>query len=151
LAEHETAEKILSAALRANPDDEMLRNNMAVTLMDLGRVGEAESIFEAIPEEVRTKPDHYALRATQGMLEFRKNNPEEGRRLYLQTIAAALEKGVKVTAARAAFHLAIEEVIAHTSEAIAATKRLDEFKSEAQRGEVACLLKRLNTEIDRLR
>src|SRR5439155_16681610 len=89
--DHRLSEEFARRGLRANPADGLLRNNLVVALANQGQVEEAASEFNQIsdaPEELRT-----TLIATEGLLQFRKGNLEEGRRRYREAIERAERDG----------------------------------------------------------
>lgn len=108
--EFESAREIAEAGLKSNPNDPMLLNNLAVCLMELDRIGEAEHVLGHLRAEDRASNAENTFRATFGMLEFRKGNVDEGRRLYNQAIERAISSGDKADTVRALFHLAFEEI-----------------------------------------
>jgi tetratricopeptide (TPR) repeat protein len=139
----EAGKDVALGALRSNPNDPFLLNNLAVCLMELGELASAESYLASLPTDKRSGAEA-TYRATFGMLEFRKENIEEGRRLYLEAIEKAKDTGDKATAARAAFHLAFEELNAHTSHVDEAIKRLKEFEGQEDLVEKARFFERVN-------
>lgn len=143
LRDYSTGKLITKAALRSNPDDPTLLNNLAVCLMELNELPEAELVLSRLKIETPDKKSDAVYKATFGMLAFRKGDVAEGRRLYLEAIQAAKEIGAHKTAARAAIHLAIEELIANTSASGEAIERLREFRDQEADREIYPLLDRL--------
>jgi len=131
-------------SLRSNPDDPMLVNNLAVCLMEIGDLAAAETYLSRLSVEGRSGVMEATYKATYGMLEFRKGNIEEGRRLYQEAIEKAKNSSDKGTAARAAFHLAFEELVAHTTHVDEAIKRLKEFEGQDDFVERARFFERVN-------
>jgi hypothetical protein len=82
-------------------------------------------------------------KATYGMLAFRKGDPDSGRRLYLEAIEDAKREGLRPTAARAAFHLAIEELVAGTDQSEPAVARISRLDKADEFVESARLLSRV--------
>ena len=78
------------AGLSANPSDQLLRNNLVFSLVHAGQLADAERAFCKIgkPKENMRIP----LLATEGLLQYRRDNPSEGRRLYLTAIEEARSK-----------------------------------------------------------
>jgi tetratricopeptide (TPR) repeat protein len=141
----QSGKEIALAGLRSNPDDLILLNNLAVCRMELGELEEAEATLSLLKqEEIATKMD-VTYKATFGMLEFRKGNHEEGRKLYLEAIEYAKNTGDKERAVRAAFHLVFEELIAHSSHVEEAIRRLKDFKAESGFVEWARFFERVNS------
>ncbi len=85
------------------------------------------------------------------MLAFRKGNTEEGRKLYLEAIAAAKISGSRPTAARAAFHLVFEEIIAQSSHVEDSIRQLREFEGIEDFKEWPRFFDRINTLMQRRR
>ena len=107
----EQAAAIARAALLANPDEFMLHNNLAFSLLELDRVPEALDHLTAMERLKKTELDETISLATHGLLAFRQGNPEEGRALYSESIRQATDTGV---AAAAQLELAVEETLAET-------------------------------------
>ncbi|MES2220207.1 MAG: tetratricopeptide repeat protein [Acidobacteriota bacterium] len=137
------ARLIAQAGLRANPDDPTLLNNLAVCLMELGELDEAETILSRLEAKGDDKRLSAIHKATFGMLAFRKGNPEDGRKLYLEAIRYAESANAKQTAARAAIHLLLEEYIAKTAHVEEALNRLRDFRDLMGIREISRLLSRV--------
>ncbi len=120
----ENGKKIAERGLISNQDDAGLLNNLAVCLMELGDLEKAESVISRLKAVERGGRSEAVHRATYGMLAFRKGDVEAGRKLYREAIEWARGVGAKPVAARAAFHLAIEELLARTDQADAAVSRI---------------------------
>jgi tetratricopeptide (TPR) repeat protein len=122
----ESGRRVAERGLVSNQDDTGLLNNLAVCLMELGEITEAEEVVSRLRAAERGAKSSAIHKATYGMLEFRKGDPDSGRRLYLEAIEDAKNEGSRPTAARAAFHLAIEELIAGTDQSEPAVKRISQ-------------------------
>lgn len=120
----EGGKEVAERGLVANQDDTTLLNNLAVCLMELGEMERAESIVNRLTTAERASGLETIYQATRGILAFRKGDLEHGRKLYREAIAAAIKAGDRPLAARAKFHLAIEELIAATEEADAVVKQI---------------------------
>jgi benzoyl-CoA reductase/2-hydroxyglutaryl-CoA dehydratase subunit BcrC/BadD/HgdB len=79
------------------------------------------------------------------MLAFKKGNHTEGRRLYKEAIEQASRAGSRVTAARAAFHLVYEELMAHASNVGDSIETMKEFDDQREVAELAQFFERVNT------
>jgi tetratricopeptide (TPR) repeat protein len=143
--DYEAAKAIAQAGLRSNPDDPMLLNNLAVCLLELNELAEAEATLSRLKPEDRGGRMDSTYKATFGMLAFRKGDPEGGRTLYLEAIEEAKNRGLKETAARAAFHLAFEDLIAHSPHIEDSIRRLKEFEGQKDFVEQARFFERVNT------
>jgi tetratricopeptide (TPR) repeat protein len=135
--------------VRANPDDPGILNNLAYCLLELGKIPEAESALaraKSDPDKPGLEP---ALKATKGLLAFRKGDLAEGRRLYLEAIEKAKALGSRPNAARAAYHLAYEELLTDSPTADDAIGRMKEFKDQQQIAELAGFFERVTTLLKR--
>jgi tetratricopeptide (TPR) repeat protein len=143
IGDFKTGSDITSAALRSNPHDLSLLNNLAVCQIEEGELKAAEITIKQIDDAESDRRDDAVITATKGMLYFRKGDVEQGRTSYLKAIRLATEGGVKTTAARAAVHLAIEEYIAVTPMRALAMERLKAFSGEENVLEITGLMGRL--------
>lgn len=80
-----------------------------IALASLGRIQEARQHFDSIKLENLNVTEAICLAATQGLLEFRGGNPEDGRQLYRRAAQVALARDQPELRAAAIFHLASEE------------------------------------------
>lgn len=141
----EAAKTIAQAGLRSNQDDPMLLNNLAICHMELNELAEDEAILSRLKAEDRGGKIDPTYKTTFGMLAFRKGDPERGRTLYLEAIEEAKNSGSKATAARAAFHLVFEDLIAHSPHIDDSIRRLKEFEGQKDFVEWARFFERINT------
>ena len=141
LCEFETAESILQAAIRSNPQELLLLNNLAFCLLNQGKVEQGEAALHRIRQEDLNKLG--PVKATFGLLEFRRGNFAEGRRLYRECIEESKKDNNRLQAARAAAHLALEEVLAGTDQIASALNSLHEFEQESKMSEVVCTMDRI--------
>lgn len=123
LQDHSTAERLLRRALELDPAHPALLNNLAYALACTDRIAEAKAVFT----EISTTPESASARtvrlATAGLLAFRSQQPDEGRRLYEAAIDAAKEGSLWYQRSLAITLLAREEVIAKTVAARGALER----------------------------
>jgi hypothetical protein len=119
LRDYETGVKLTKAVLSANPDDSMLNNNLAVALVGMGEIGEAEAVFNRIRSSASSSEDSLTFTATEGLLAFRKGDISTGRDRYLDAMRQASKAGASGKRVRllALCHFAREELLAGTSEA----------------------------------
>lgn len=113
LEDFERAEQLAALGLLANPEDEMLLNNLAVFLANRGFVGKGWEAFRKINRPHVDVHMRTTLLATEGLLTFRSGDVEKGRAFYLEAISTAEPKSR--LRALAALHLAREEVNAGTT------------------------------------
>jgi Tfp pilus assembly protein PilF len=103
--------------LIATPRDPLLLNNLAFALASSGQVAEAEEHFAEIPASALGGPMAVTLLATQGLLEYRRGNVEQGRARYLRAIDMAREEGDSFKVALASLYLAREATLANDARA----------------------------------
>lgn len=139
----EYGKRIAERGLVSNQDDANLLNNLAVCLMELGELERAENIVNRLKAVERGSALETIFQATHGMLAFRKGEIEIGRKSYLEAVQAAKSTGDRPLAARAMFHLAIEEILAHTDQAEIAMQRIVNLEKNEDFVESAPLLKRV--------
>lgn len=90
LKEYNTAIDILNLGLKSNPNNSILLNNKAYACALGGRTAEAEkTIIEAKKLQHLSADAQVCLTATEGLIEYRKGNIEEGRALYMNAIDMA--------------------------------------------------------------
>jgi tetratricopeptide (TPR) repeat protein len=116
LGRHLVAENTLRFALLANPNDMMLKNNLAYALINQGKLREAQVLLGGINLSSAVGVQKLIV-ATVGLLKFRQGDVDEGRSLYLLAVQEAREMGDDVRAARALLYLAREEVTAKSATA----------------------------------
>jgi len=109
LQDFQLAEKFARVGLLANPDDVVLRNNLAYILASLDRVDEGWLEFEKINQLGLAPTETCVLTATRGLLHFRSGDPEIGRGLYEAAVNSATGEDGDRLRALALLHLAREE------------------------------------------
>jgi Tfp pilus assembly protein PilF len=123
LREYEHAASIARRGLRANPNAVMLKNNLAFVLASSGAIADANKVFAGISGQPADVATSIVLRATEGLLAFRSNDPERGRTLYLEAMESARSNSMKKLRAMAAVFLAREELEAGSSLALPAWEK----------------------------
>ena len=117
--DYPTAIAVLRHGLMANPNDAALLNNLAYAYALNGQTDEAsQKIEEAkrLPADLRPADVRVCLKATAGLVEYRKKNPEEGKRLYTEAIQQAdQELADKELGRKAALNFMREEIKANPS------------------------------------
>lgn len=112
--DYPTAIAVLKHGLNANPCDAALLNNLAYAYSLNGQTADAEQAIEdakRLPADSRTADIRICLKATEGLNEYRKGKPEEGKRLYLEAINQANNELVDKELGRKAFlNFAREEI-----------------------------------------
>jgi len=127
---YDEAIRFATFGLRANPDEFLLRNNIAFALASAGDPDCARRHLAEIELDSLTDEQQRVLTATRGLIAFRSGDISEGRRLYLDTIKRADSIGLR---AIAAVLLAREEILAHTDLASAARAAAQHFADSAER------------------
>ncbi len=128
--EHERARVFLKQALRANPDDLLVINNLAFALGNMGRIHEARAVLASA--ELKDAPPGrvVALTATDGLLHFREGKIDKGRRLYESAIELAKKNNARRLAALALVFWAKEERRADREGGLKTIAEVDRVASE---------------------
>jgi tetratricopeptide (TPR) repeat protein len=95
--------------LMANPDDLLLLNNLAYSLLKRGNIREAEVALKKFPKAIEGIEQVYSV-ATTGLYFFRTSNPLLGRQYYLRAHDIGVAKGDHRLAAKALLCLAEAEL-----------------------------------------
>lgn len=113
LKNHEIAVEIGKLGLRSHPHDPHLLNNIIYSLCLEDKTEEAELLFQKVDKaDLVSKSTHnICLLATQGLLNYRKGNPEKARELYLESMKLAKETGNDSLVSKALVNMAREEII----------------------------------------
>lgn len=93
--DYPTAIAVLKHGLIANPADAALLNNLAYAYALNGQTDEASKKLEdanQLPPSLRPANIQVCLKATAGLVEYRKKNPEEGKRLYTEAMQQAFDE-----------------------------------------------------------
>lgn len=86
LEDYEEGRRIIQASLQANPYEPLLLNNLAVILVNLNEIEEAEKVFSKI-NSTNLKPiAEVTFLATKGLIRYRQGLSEEGRYFYTKAI-----------------------------------------------------------------
>ncbi|MHB8656221.1 MAG: tetratricopeptide repeat protein [Terriglobia bacterium] len=126
LEDYPRAVSILKTGLVANPREPILLNNLAFSLASQDKPFEAERYLKPLRLEPVSLPDEVNLLATQGLILFRKGDPDGGRKFYRKAMEKAEQGSLDRHRGRAALYLAREEIMARTAVAqLALRKALD--------------------------
>jgi hypothetical protein len=119
LQDAEGARQIGEAGLLSHPASPILLNNVAFALADAGRLDEARATRARLsPNAVLTGQNAVSWRATEGLLDFRSEMPEQGRAKYKMALELAQAQKDRPLATKViAFWLA-EELRAKTAAAV---------------------------------
>ena len=107
-------EKIYKFGLGANPDNIMLRNNLAYVLATNNLPEKAEKELSLIERSMLSVSEKITTTATEGLIKFRKGLHREGRQLYQNAVKIAQDNNEPGYALRALAFLAREEITAET-------------------------------------
>jgi Flp pilus assembly protein TadD len=140
-ADFETGAALAAAALKANPEEFLLLNNLAFCLASMSRVDEAERHINKIRTADLSKSDRATYLATKGLIAFRRGDLESGRELYAQSIASWSDVTNRTLAI---IMLAREELRAHTAEAVQWETQARELSGKATDRELRSWLKHLD-------
>lgn len=102
-------EELCRFAMRANPNDDTLKNNLAVILAYKGDTVGARKIFSTIGDLERKGRVGAVLKATAGLIRYREGEIEKGRELYLGAIKYAEKHGDHFLKGSALLHMSREE------------------------------------------
>lgn len=129
------SEKIARVGLIANPNNNLLKNNLVVALAHQGLIDAAEEVltqlnWRDVEDRSEMKPTLYA---TKGLLKFRRNNIEDGRSLYKDSVMKASKRQLWDTAFRAKIHWFNEEMRASTIPMVEADRVRDILDDDVSR------------------
>jgi tetratricopeptide (TPR) repeat protein len=110
LEDHEQALRFVEAGQTANPHGWLLANNRVFALANLGRLEEAESMWQTIPKNAAEGDRTATLLATKGLLLFKRGFTAAGREFYVTAIDWFVKAGYPKAAALAAIFHAREEL-----------------------------------------
>jgi tetratricopeptide (TPR) repeat protein len=104
------AKEFALRGLQANPNDIILLNNLSLSYAEQGDLIRAVQTLNTAKALKGTGAEDIYLTASEGLLQFRFGNVEQGRRLYEEAIRRAEEKELPRAKALALAHLIREEV-----------------------------------------
>jgi hypothetical protein len=99
--------------LKGNPNDFMLKNNLAFALIREGRTSEARLVLLGMPSQL-SEFDRAFVSATSGYCSFREGDSFTGRQLYQDAIRVFRNLGLTKLVAKAALCMAVAEMEART-------------------------------------
>ena len=86
LGQFDESIKIAKMGQLSSPDDLMLRNNLAFSLASMNRTDEALEVLAKTDESESSDLEKDTLLATKALIEFRRGNTDNGRKLYERTV-----------------------------------------------------------------
>ena len=113
LKDFEMEELICRLGLKGNPNDQVLRNNLVVALIEMGELEKADEEYRAMDKSHVDSEILYL--ATGGLLAFRHGQISEGRQRFRKAIDLAEKHSEPSLRATGLLSLAREEVIAGDS------------------------------------
>ena len=127
---YDEAARFAELGLIANPNEFLLRNNLAFALASAGRVEAAAEQLGMIEPSTLNEEQLQVLTATRGLVAFREGDLTLGRQLYKETIETAKDPALR---AIAAILLTREEIRAETPAGLIAQRLAAELVAAAQR------------------
>jgi tetratricopeptide (TPR) repeat protein len=140
---YKQASRILEAGRIANPDDLLLRNDLAYCYVQQGRIAEAWELMNSVDENAMSVPVRIAPIATIGLLNFRSNQPAQGRERYAEAIALADRAQLPAHKAAAAIILAREEIRLNSEFAPEAIRQAQNATAKFPRKDLVLMFDRL--------
>jgi tetratricopeptide (TPR) repeat protein len=141
--DHIEGVRLARVGLRANPSDPMLVNNLAYSLVNLGKLDEAAKVLEQMRNRNGRVEIEVMRLSTSGMIEYRRGKPEVGRPLYLQGLEKANGPGLERLRARACTFMAMEEKRANTLEFPVARELAEKLSRSVHDNDLHLLVERL--------
>lgn len=130
LDDYKQGKKLAKEGLKINKADLALQNNLAFAHINNEDYEKANEILSKINDKNISDQDRAFLKATQGLLAFRKNDIETGRKLYLDARNEAQKwKDVDHASASVAYASAC---VLHTIEEIRSNQEYESTLSEAK-------------------
>jgi len=139
--DYKRAITISDNGLTPNPDSVMLLNNESFALARSGQLESAENVFAKIPRNQLSGDEEYVWYATSGLLNFRKGNIVEGRKLYQKAIEYFANSQDLRKHGSAFLNYALEEIRVHPEKRSELLGRAKQF--EAGPVDIRFTLKRL--------
>ncbi len=150
LEKYERSIRLLKAALVKNVGHPGIINNLAFALAKAARVDEAQTLLSSLDISTLENGNRITVRATQGLVMFRKGEPNAGRLLYEEAITRARDCSLQKYLALACIHLAREELAAQSPEAVGAVYRAIDEGAKCKEKDVVLLLTRMADEAEDL-
>jgi tetratricopeptide (TPR) repeat protein len=145
LVDFDAAEKFAEAGLVGNPGEPRLLNNLAYSLLELGRIDEAVARLREIDIGELDGRARLIVAATNGLLAYKLGDVGRGRELYRQVIAIARNEGRHAIAAMAALLQARQEILTNGEEARMALASALEISRNEESPAVRAWRQRLET------
>jgi tetratricopeptide (TPR) repeat protein len=141
--DYQRSVRLLTTALVRNPRHPGITNNLAFALANQGKLDEAQGYLSSLEGTSPGDTNAITLRATQGLVMFRRGEATEGRRLYEEAIAKARQYSLQKYVALACIYLAREELLAGSDEVGQTVLRAFDEAAKCRDKDVIFLLKRL--------
>jgi tetratricopeptide (TPR) repeat protein len=130
--DQQSAIRACRIGLIASPRDPLLLNNLAFSLASSGRSKEARELLQGTMGEV-SGVDRAVLMATRGLIAFRSDDAEGGRRMYGQAVDALVKEKELTAAVIAAVYWIYEELRADGRGLSLAVKRAESISQGVAR------------------
>jgi len=150
LEEYGIAERAASQGLIANPNDELLRNNLVFALANQGKTKEAREQIDRIIQPASGSRESITLMATEGLVRFKEGDAEGARSLYAAAVDRLVTLGQTDRAALANIFWAREEIRQGTRHASAIATNALALSRRASRHEVQLWSQRLVNDLERI-
>lgn len=142
LKNHSKAVEIAKLGLISHPNDPQLLNNIVYSLCLENKIEEAEKHFD----KIRTTHLDYSdinkvcITATHGLLLFRKNQPELGRKYYLESMKLAKEINNSYLSSLAFVNYSREEIMQNETDISPLISKLLEIKKNNSNEDIISLI-----------
>ena len=110
LEQYDRAVQIARLGLLSNGESCVLWNNLAFSLINLGRLQEARVVLQKLQNMNLNTVENVSLLATSGLMHFRSGSPELGRMYYLNAIELAERSKMGALGSVARIYFAMEEI-----------------------------------------
>jgi tetratricopeptide (TPR) repeat protein len=146
LGDHKTAVEIERFSLVSNPNDWLLLNNVAFSLINLGELLEASEKLKQLESMKLDPKENVVVTATRGLLAYRSGDIAAGRTLYARSIEEAQRRKLREQLTIATIHFAWEELRTQSEGAKALRSLAHKFALNSDRPDVRALLSRMDAD-----
>ncbi len=144
LDKHPEAIRFIELGRRANPNDWLLKNNLAFSYASMDDVVKAESLLTTLEMPSESEKQRLGIwLATTGLIQFRKGQLQVGRELYMKAIAVLEGADLRKPKALASLFLAREEQRSRSDFAAPSLARAEDLCKGVEGPELTLWLERL--------
>lgn len=148
IEDFDVSKSVYKFGLQANPQNAILRNNLAFALASNNEPLLAQYELERIDRTSLRNDELICITATEGLVNFRQGDDIKGRALYERAIRIAEEKNEPACLLRALLYLAREEVYLKTAFAKSAVEKVSlEAKKFQHNSELEIMIERLTSRL----